>query len=330
MRRLSFSKVLAVAAITVLGFCFTAQAVEKPDNYPKRPVTVIVPFGAGGGADQMARALLQEVGKNIGVPIIVVNKPGGNATLGFYDYWAAPEDGYTLLQYNDDGVTHKVSSILKQDPTVDYQPLSIAMIVYSQIYIRGNDKRFHDWDSFIAYAKANPGKVTLGNIAQKGNLEEVQATQLMKAAGVEFRQISFDKPSERYASLVGGHVDALLEQPGDVSPYIKSGDMKPILSYTDVRPVEFQDIPCIKELDDKVVNIYKVRGFYCRPTLDKKIQDYLREAFKQAFLSENFQKYISDKYLVDTEYRDLDQSIELLRGMMETYAKTYRELGYIK
>lgn len=330
MKRLSFSTMVAAIVLTVLSFSFPAQAVEKPDNYPKRPVTVVVPFGAGGGADQMARAFLPEVSKIIGVPIIIVNKPGGNATLGFYDYWSTPADGYTLLQYNDDGVTHKVSGILKQDPTVDYQPLGIAMIVYSQIYIRGNDKRFNDWDSFLKYAKANPGKVTLGNIAQKGNLEEVQAAQLMKATGIQFRQISFDKPSERYAALVGGHVDALLEQPGDVAPYLKSGDMKPVISYTDARPAEFQDIPCLKELDTNVVNIYKVRGFYCRPTLDKDIQAYLREAFKRAFLSDSFQKYVSDKYLVDTQYRDLDQSLELLRGMMETYAKTYQELGYIQ
>lgn len=330
MKRLSFSTMVAAIVLTVLSFSFPAQAGEKPDNYPKRPVTVVVPFGAGGGADQMARAFLPEVSKIIGVPIIIVNKPGGNATLGFYDYWSTPSDGYTLLQYNDDGVTHKVSGILKQDPTVDYQPLGIAMIVYSQIYIRGNDNRFNDWDSFLKYAKANPGKVTLGNIAQKGNLEEVQAAQLMKATGIQFRQISFDKPSERYAALVGGHVDALLEQPGDVAPYLKSGDMKPVISYTDARPAEFQDIPCLKELDKTVVNIYKVRGFYCRPTLDKDIQAYLREAFKRAFLSDSFQKYVSDKYLVDTQYRDLDQSLELLRGMMETYAKTYQELGYIQ
>lgn len=329
MKRLPFSRVWAASVLVILSFCFTAHAVEKPENYPKRPVTVIVPFGAGGGADQMARAFLPEVGKFLGVPIIIVNKPGGNATLGFYDYWATPADGYTILQYNDDGVTHKVSGILKQDPTVDYQPLGIAMIVYSQIYIRGNDPRFHDWDSFLTYAQAHPGEVTLGNIAQKGNLEEVQAAQLMKASGIQFRQISFDKPSERYAALVGGHVDALLEQPGDVAPYLKSGDMKPVMSYTDKRPSEFQTIPCIKELDKTVVNIYKVRGFYCRPTLDPKIQAYLREGFKRAFLSDAFQTYVRDKYLVDTQYRDLTQSLDLLHGMMETYTKTYKELGYI-
>jgi len=321
---------MMVSLVALLGFSLTAHAVEKPKNYPKRPVTFIVPFGAGGGADQMARAFLPEVSKYIGKPIIIVNKPGGNATLGFHDFWSSPSDGYTLLQYNDDGVTHKVSGILKQDPTVDYLPLGIAMIVYSQIYIRGNETRFNDWDSFVKYAKANPGKVTLGNIAQKGNLEEVQAAQLEKATGIKFRQISFDKPSERYAALVGGHVDALLEQPGDVAPYLKSGDMKPVVSYTDARPQEFKNIPCLKELNPKVVNIYKVRGFYCHASLDKKIQNWLREGFKKAFLSDSFQKYVSDKYLVDTKFRDLKQSIELLHGMMETYTNTYKELGYIK
>ncbi len=160
----------------VCMFCGSmVLGAEKPKDYPRRPVTVIVPFGAGGGADSMARTFLQQVSKNLGVPVIVVNKPGGNATLGFNDFWTAPADGYTLLQYNDDGVTHYVSGILKQNPTKDYIPLAIGQVVYSQIYIRKNDPRFHDWESFVKYAKAHPGEVTLGNIAQRGNLEEVQA-----------------------------------------------------------------------------------------------------------------------------------------------------------
>lgn len=173
LQRLHLPRFLCALLCTLLLGAVSVQAIEKPKDYPRRPVTFIVPFGAGGGADQMARAMLQQVSKIMKVPVLVVNKPGGNATLGFNDFWIAPPDGYTLLQYNDDGVTHLVSGLLKQDPTKDYVPIAIGMIVYSQIYIRPNDPRFHDWESFVAYAKANPGKVTLGNIAQRGNLEEV-------------------------------------------------------------------------------------------------------------------------------------------------------------
>ena len=328
LQRLHLPRFLCALLCTLLLGAVSVQAIEKPKDYPRRPVTFIVPFGAGGGADQMARAMLQQVSKIMKVPVLVVNKPGGNATLGFNDFWIAPPDGYTLLQYNDDGVTHLVSGLLKQDPTKDYVPIAIGMIVYSQIYIRPNDPRFHDWESFVAYAKANPGKVTLGNIAQRGNLEEVQAVQLEKAAGVKFRQISFDKPSERYSSLVGGHVDALLEQPGDVAAYIKSSDMKPIVSFSDTRPAEFKDIPCIKELDPSVCNLYKVRGFYMNPKMSKDKQEYLLAVFKQAYESPEFQKYISDKYPADMKYRNFDECIKLLNSMIEKYKRMYKELGY--
>jgi tripartite-type tricarboxylate transporter receptor subunit TctC len=325
-----FPALLVVLCILPLIVTTSAGAAEKPKDYPRRPVTVIVPFGAGGGADQMARSLLQQTSKIMGVPVLAVNKPGGNATLGFNDFWTAPADGYTLLQYNDDGVTHFVGGILKENPTKDYIPIAIGMVVYSQIYIRGDDSRFHDWDSFLAYAKANSGKVSLGNIAQRGNLEEVQAVQLEKAAGIKFRQISFDKPSERYSALVGGHVDALLEQPGDVAAYLKSGDMKSIFSFTDARPVEFADIPCLTDLDKTMRNVYKVRGFFMNSAMSKDKQEYLLDVFKQAYETPAFQDYISDKYPADKKYRNFDECIELLNTMIDTYTKIYKELGYTK
>lgn len=330
IRKILSKSFLVTLFVALLGFAVTTSAADKPKDYPKRPVTVIVPFGAGGGADQMARAFLQQVGKIIGVPVIVVNKPGGNATLGFNDFWNAPADGYTLLQYNDDGVTHFVSGILKQNPTKDYLPLAVGMVVYSQIYIRNNETRFHDWDSFVAYAKANPDKVTLGNIAQRGNLEEVQAVQLQKVGGIKLRQISFDKPTERYGALVGGHVDAMLEQPGDVAPYLKSKDMKPIFSFTDTRPKEFPDIPCLKELDNSMRNVYKVRGFFMNAKMSKDKQDYLLDVFKQAYNSTEFQNYIKDKFPADMKYRNYNEMIALLNEMIDTYTQTYKELGYTK
>ena len=305
-----------------------ASAAEKPKDYPRRPVTVIVPFGAGGGADQMARTLLNQASKIMKVPVLVVNKPGGNATLGFNDFWVAPPDGYTLLQYNDDCVTHFVSGLFDYSPTKDYLPIAIGMVVYSQIYIRPDDKRFHDWDSFVAYAKAHPGQVTLANIAQRGNMEEVQGVQLEKAAGIKFNQISFDKPSERYSALVGRHVDALLEQPGDVAPYLKSNDMKAIFSFTDTRPAEFADSPCLLELNKNARNIYKVRGFFMKADMPKDRQDYLREVFKQSFETPEFQAFIRDKYPTDMKYRNFEECVALINGITDTYTEVYKELGY--
>lgn len=322
-----FSLVLCVLLLMAAA---VAGAVEKPKDYPRRPVTVIVPFGAGGGADQMARTLLQPVSKIMKTPVLVVNKPGGNATLGFNDFWVAPADGYTLLQYNDDCVTHFVSGLFQQNPTKEYLPITIGMVVYSQIYIRPNDPRFHDWESFLAYAKAHPGQVTLANIAQRGNMEEVQGVQLETAAGIKFNQISFDKPSERYSALVGGHVDALLEQPGDVAPYLKSHDMKAIFSFTDTRPAEFADSPCLKELNKNARNVYKVRGFFMKADMPKDRQLYLREVFKQAFESPEFQAYISDKYPMDTKYRSFEDCVELINGITATYMEIYKELGYAR
>ena len=306
------------------------QALEKPKDYPKRPITMIVPFGAGGGSDQVARAIAPPLEKVLGVPIQIVNKPGGNATVGFADFWATRPDGYTLLQYVDDAATHYAAGILDKDPTEDYIPLCIAQIAYSQLYIRSDEKKFSDWDSLVAYAKAHPGAVTVANIAQEGNLERILMDQLQTAAGVKFTQVSFDKPGERYAALVGGHVDALLEQPGDVKAYLESGDMKPVITLLKSRPKAFPDAPCVADLDLDMKILYKVRGFYVKKGTPDHIIRYLEASFKDAWDSEQFQKFNNSKYLMDLSYMGTEEAKSLLKEMIATYIEVYKNIGLIK
>lgn len=313
---------LALSLVFILCISVTALALEKPKGFPNRPITMIVPYGAGGGSDQVSRAMAIALEKVIGVPIKVVNKPGGSGVAGLSDFFMARPDGYTITEHIDDAATLYASGIIKENPSEKWYPVCIAQIAFSQIYVRPDDKRFPNWDAFVKYAKENPGKIKLANVANVGSMERVVTSLLEKDQGIKLTQVSFDKPAERYGSLVGGHVDALFEQPGDVRPYMESGDMKPILTILKERPEAFSDVPCLTDIGAKFTPLYRFRGFFLRSEVPTDRQKYLEWAFKEAWNSDSFQKFNRQKYmhLIDS-YRDIEGGKELVRDTIKTYQK---------
>jgi tripartite-type tricarboxylate transporter receptor subunit TctC len=317
---------MALVMTLMVAFCLPATlfAMEKPKGFPKRPITMIVPYGAGGGSDQLSRAMATALETVVGVPIKVVNKPGGSGVAGLSDFFLARPDGYTVTEHIDDAASLYASGVIKQNPAEEWYPVCIAQIAFSQIYVRPKDERFPDWDAFVKYAKANPGTIKVANVSNVGSMERVVTALLEKDQGIKLTQVSFDKPAERYASLVGGHVDALFEQPGDVRPYMESGDMKPIITILNERPSAFSDVPCLKDVGAKFKPLFRFRGFFIRKEVPMDRQKYFEWAFKQAWNSESFQKFNKMKYmhLIDS-YRGIEGGKELVSETVQTY----REMG---
>ena len=313
---------LVLTLVAVFALPATPFAMEKPNGFPNRPMTMIVPYGAGGGSDQLARAMATALEKVVGVPVKVVNKPGGSGVAGLSDFFMARPDGYTITEHIDDAATLYASGVIKENPSEEWYPACIAQIAFSQIYVRPDDKRFPDWDAFVKYAKENPGKIKLANVANVGSMERVVTSLLEDDQGIKLTQVSFDKPAERYGALVGGHVDALFEQPGDVRPYMESNDMKPILTILNERPEAFSDVVCLKDVGAKFKPLFRFRGFFIRKDVPKDRQKYLEWALKTAWNSEEFQKFNRKKYMhLINSYRDIEGGKVLVEETVETYRK---------
>jgi tripartite-type tricarboxylate transporter receptor subunit TctC len=322
---IGFALVTAVVSPSLL------QAMEKPEGFPDRPVTIIVPYGAGGGSDQLTRAMASALEKVVQVPITVVNKPGGGGLAGLTSFFAARPDGYTLSEHIDDAATLYAAGGIKENPAIDWFPLCIAQITFSQIYVRPKDDRFLNWEGFLKYAKENPGKVTVANVAHEGSMERVSMFLMEKALGFKVGQVSFDKPAERYGALVGRHVDALFEQPGDVRAYIESNDMKPILTLLNERPEAFSDVPCLKDIGVDMEPLFRFRGFFARKGAPEERLQYLEWALRKAWESESFQKFNRSKYMhLINSYRNMADGKELIRETIKSYTTVYKETGMIK
>lgn len=318
-----------------LGLCLTVsatvQALDKPGGFPERPLTVIVPYGAGGGSDQLSRAWAAAMEPIVGVGIQVVNKPGGGGMAAVPDFMTARDDGYTILESIDDAVSNHASGKLKENPGSDWAPLCMTQITFSQIYIRPDDDRFGDWDGFVAYAKANPGKATIANVGNIGSMERINMLKIEQTLGFQTNQIAFDKPAERYAALIGGHVDALFEQPGDVRAFLDGGKMKPVLTLLKTRPAVFAEVPSLADIGAKFEPLLRFRGFYAKPGVPAERLAYLEAACKMAFDSGSYQDFNKKKFmhLIDS-YRDGAGARNLIAESVKTYKEVYKELGILK
>jgi tripartite-type tricarboxylate transporter receptor subunit TctC len=325
----------AVAALGLLGLTQPAPAqeqLEKVDGFPERPLTIVVPYGAGGGSDQLSRAMGSALEPIVGTGVQVVNKPGGGGMAAIPDFMTAPPDGYTVLESIDDAVSNYVSGKLQEHPADDWTPICMAQITFNQVYIRPDEDRFSDFESLVAYAKEHPGEVTIANVGNVASMERVNMHKLEQALGFETNQIAFDEPSERYAALIGGHVDALFEQPGDVRSFLDAGDMKPVLTLLDERPEVFSEVPALGDLEEVDFEpLLRFRGFWTRPDVPEERIAYLEEACELAFQSDSFQTFNKQKYmdLIDS-YRDTEGSRELINNTIATYEDVYKEMGVIE
>ena len=229
-----------------------------------RQSAVIAKFAAATGLALALAFPAQAVTELTEVAINRDHKPGGSGTVGMTAYMATPADGYTVLEHIDDATSAHALDPTKPNPAVDLIPLVTSQITFSQIYIRSDEDRFTDWDSYVAYVKAQDGKSTIANVSKEGSMERLNLKFITDHYGMKIQQISFDKGAPRYGALKGGQVDALFEQPGDVRNFLDSGDFKPILTLLNERPSAFPDTPSLTDVGLTFQPLMRYRGFYVK------------------------------------------------------------------
>ncbi len=304
------------------------KSMAKPGGFPDRALTMIVPYGPGGGSGQVAAAMAKAVTDLTGVDINRDHKPGGSGSVGTTAYMATPADGYNVLEHIDDASSAHALDSSKVNPAVDLIPLVVSQVTFSQIYIRTNEDRFTDWKSFVAWVKKQGGKATIANVSAEGSMERVTMKFITDATGMKIQQISFDKGAPRYGALLGGQVDALFEQPGDVRKFLDSGDFKPILTVFGERPKAFADVPTHVEMGMSFKPLLRFRGFYVNANAPADRVKWLQWAFQRGYCQDSYQQYNEKKFMtVIDSYRDTAGARELINESIDQYREVYKSMG---
>lgn len=305
-----------------------AATADKPGGFPERALTMIVPYGPGGGSGQVARAMAEAVTGLTKVNINRDHKPGGSGTVGMTAYMATPADGYNVLEHIDDAASAHALDSSKPNPASDLIPLVTSQITFSQIYIRTNETRFNDWKTFVAWVKKQDGKASIANVSKEGSKERVSMKFITDATGMKIQQISFDKGAPRYGALLGGQVDALFEQPGDVRKFLDAKKFKPILTLFNERPAAFADVPTHKEMGMSFEPLLRFRGFYVNAKAPADRVKWLQWAFQKAFCQESYVAYNKSKFMdAIPSYRDTEGSKKLITETIAAYRDVYKKMG---
>ncbi len=322
---------MALSANIAYAACATdnlPSAQAKPDGFPARALTMIVPYGPAGGSGQVASGMAKAVSELTGISINRDHKPGGSGTVGMIAFMAMPADGYTVLEHIDDASSAHALDSSKPNPASDLIPLVTSQITFSQIYMRVGDTRFNDWNSFVKWIKAQNGRATIANVSKEGSMERVTMKFITDATGMKIQQISFDKGAPRYGALAGGQVDALFEQPGDVRTFLDSGLFKPILTILKTRPSAFADVPSLTDAGLDFDPLYRFRGFYVHKDAPADRVKWLQWAFQKGFCQPSYQKFNDSKYMTLIEsYRDTAGTRELITTTIGQYREVYKTMG---
>ncbi|MCO5089477.1 tripartite tricarboxylate transporter substrate binding protein [Bosea sp. (in: a-proteobacteria)] len=216
---------IAAAAIAAL-FSGLAPASSSAQEFPKRTVTILVGFSAGGGTDTIARMIAGALTKKWGQQVIVENRPGANGAIGVRTLKSARPDGYTLGMWSTSDVGNaSVQNKLDYDLVKDFEHISqvasgaTVLVVNSKLPIK-------DLAGYIAYAKEHPGQLNV-SVVTGGDLH-LDTIRLNKAAGIETALIGYPGTAPGLTDVVGGQTDAVLLPIGPAKPHIESGALRAV------------------------------------------------------------------------------------------------------
>ncbi len=279
---------LLIAASTLaLGTRFALGA----DKYPSRPINIIVPWGPGGGADQLARLTSKLVEPDLKTSLPVVNVPGATGATGMAKLLTDQADGYAMAVYIAD--TNALLAGPSPRWTIDeITPIAIMMQCPSFLFLAQNG-RFSDWAAFEKEARAKPKTLKVATLGF-GSVDDMTLTYLA-SKGIQVIEVPYAKPSERYVSVIGGHVDALYEQAGDVRQFITNKQIRPMIIFAKNRLPAFPDVPCSTELGYDIT-LPQFRSFVVKSGTPADRVKLLSDTLAKATATGEYRKFLAEQY----------------------------------
>src|SRR5580698_2718028 len=273
LRRRQFLR-LASAVAAVPAMPRLARALD----YPTRPITVIVPFSAGGPVDTMARLLSEPMQKVLGQPLIIENATGAGGTIGAGRVARAAPDGYTIEI--GDGTSNVGSPAvypLDFDTLKDFEP--VALLSFSPLIVVGRKGLPPDnVKELIAWLKANPGKATSGTVGN-ASPSQIGALYFQKATGTQFQLVPYRGAAPALTDLLAGQIDLRFgAEASQTLPYVKSGAVKPFAIMSDKRWFLTPDIPPKEEAGVAGLSLPFWQGMWVPKATPREIVDKLSSA----------------------------------------------------
>lgn len=277
---------MRVAQWLVLG-CLSlgiAVSANAADDYPARPVHLVVPFPAGSTTDAMARFLGERVAKTLGQSVVVENKAGAQGSIAASEVSRAKADGYTLLVDTNSTQSANVHLFkqLPYDPARDFAAITQFTMNPLVLVVRP-DLPAKNVEEFLAYAKANPGKLNYGT----GNTGSLAAAQMLKSmAGIQAMDVPYAGTPQAITDVLAGRLDFMITDISVTRPYVEAGKLRALAVTPKARVASFPDVPTFAEAGLPDYEFVAWGGLFAPAGTPAPVIERLNQAFVQALNSD--------------------------------------------
>ena len=320
-RRSLIGSAPALAVALAIATLFSAEA--RAQEFPSKPVTLIVPWPAGGSTDISMRAMAEVASRHLGQPITVENRAGGSGTVGPATMAAsAKPDGYTIAQIP---ITVFRMPLMQQTPwnaETDFTYI-IHLTGYTFGVTASAEGPFKTWKDVVAYAKANPGKVTYATPGAGTSLH-IGMEQIAAKEGIKLTMVPFKGGAETNAAVLGQHTMLQADSTG-WKPLVDAGKLRLLMVWTAKRSPNYPDTPTLQELGfpfvfDSPFGIAGPKG------MDPKVVAKLHDAFKKAIDDPAVQATLA-KYDMVVNYKNSADYVKAVKEVTDNERKVVETLG---
>jgi len=286
---------LLIAGASLAACAALPRLARAEGKYPSRPVEFIVPWGAGGGADQVARRIGKLMEADLGTSIPIVNVPGATGNTGTSKLLSAPPDGHSMAVFIGDTLGTLAGGAGRWK-LADVVPLGVMIRQPTGLFVK-QDAKWKTIAELLADAKATDLKV---GITGFGSPDEILVQQ-MNHKGSRFRLVPFASPGERYTSILGGHADVLVEQAGDIRTFLEGKQMRPLVFFSDKPQRGYEQVPLAKDSGFPLV-ISQFRAIVMRAGTDPKQVAVMAAAVEKAAKSADYAQYLKDELAFEDSF----------------------------
>jgi tripartite-type tricarboxylate transporter receptor subunit TctC len=320
------TKLFSLVAMAIAAFAAPAMVHAQAYPYPNKPIKIIIPFPPGNTTDIMTRLIAPKMSERLGQPVIVENRPGASGMLGLELFAHAAPDGYTIAvgQGGNLAVLPHTSKNIRYDALKDFAPIAVSTTNYLGI-VAGPAAPFKTISEMIAWAKANPGKLTVATNGE-GGFPHLAFEHLRLLGGFSFTHVPYKGSSQIATDVIGGQVMVGIDGITGQTPHIRSGRLTLLAVTSKTRAVLWPDTPAAAE----AVPGYESGGWfgYIAPAgtpreIVQKLNDEINRAMKQPDVAE---KLAAGGLIIVAEPPEYFG--ELIRGDYAKYGKLVRDIGF--
>lgn len=304
-----------------------SSSQAKKTSYPTQDIQWIVPYGAGGSSDQMARCVANYAKKYLGVNIIIQNVNGGAGAVGMSQFLttAGIEKGYYMTSFN---TTANITPILG---TSDYDwleqltPLCLCVSIPIAIVVPKNSP-YNSVQDLVEYAKANPGKLQYAN-AGTGSITDITTRQFLMEAGIKMTSVPFGGGADALTAIMGSQIDLDVSALSEVLAYIQSGDLKCLALCTDAKVPGLEKVPTLVSLGYKV-DEKVTQGLAVAKKIDPNALSVLDKGMGEIIKDADFQKELKT-YGMDVDYMNSADFASFLQKQRATFTEVVKSSGIL-